>query len=812
MTVLQINPAASIQYTQQGATIQSPLGNFQLSGSDVGIFVQKLLPLVDGTRSSEELVQLLPDHEPQSILQIIELLQQKQILEEVIQNDQPISEKSAPFKIDLNRFKAFETTGKDALQILKSAHITIFGLESWAINAAIELALAGVGKLTLFDDQPLSKEESAAINFAGNKFVGTQRHEIARRIIEDISQGKTTVESSTIPAEYLATQTEVTYPISTPAPSLILNAPRYDELLLRYQTSNAAHSLSVPSLSAHIESNELWLGPFTDNDESACWNCLRMRRLAMDDQIAQAHTIQSQLMSQRPPQINREGMIPIAAEAGKLIAEETLKILLNTKSKPLQNRVKIHDLLKGQNYVHGLARLPWCPVCGGAQSQIDKARSKKIDLSRTKLEPAQDLPSLLSEMEGWLDPRLGVIRSLEITPTASPLPLTGTARLSNYTEGDPNRVAPGASCGGKGLSAFQAQVSSIGETVERYSAARYRDQDLTLAKIGDLKGDVIDPRQICLYDESVYQNPNNPYVPFDPNVPIRWVQGNWFGSTKKVWVPAIATYFGLQTPPEEQLLQVTSNGLAAGANSPDAALRAVFELIERDSTMLTWLCQLPAREVILDNSLDEKMRQTLAYMKGNGFRIRVYRLDVGTPIPVMFCLGFGEGRNSPSVAASLACHGDPRIAVDKALLEIAQVLPYLGTITMDKVPQTPEKVLTLEEHAFFYVPQGRESAFEFLQGKEPPLNLRDIPRNTFPTDPLEATKVIAKKLKEADLKIATVDVTSPDTYSTPFRVARAVGVHLQPIHFGYHLRPLNNPRLKKLLGNKDINPNPHPVA
>ncbi|MEM7356795.1 MAG: hypothetical protein AAF657_38620, partial [Acidobacteriota bacterium] len=64
----------------------------------------------------------------------------------------------------------------------------------------------------------------------------------------------------------------------------------------------------------------------------------------------------------------------------------------------------------------------------------------------------------------------------------------------------------------------------------------------------------------------------------------------------------------------------------------------------------------------------------------------------------------------------------------------------------------------------------------------------------------------------AGIRIATVDLTSPDTYFTPFRVARAVGIEVQPIHFGYRLRPLTNPRLRERLGSQGVNPYPHPIA
>lgn len=61
------------------------------------------------------------------------------------------------------------------------------------------------------------------------------------------------------------------------------------------------------------------------------------------------------------------------------------------------------------------------------------------------------------------------------------------------------------------------------------------------------------------------------------------------------------------------------------------------------------------------------------------------------------------------------------------------------------------------------------------------------------------------------VRVAIVDVTSPDVASSPFRVARALGENLQPIHFGHRLAQLANPRLARRAAD-GFNPHPHPLA
>jgi ribosomal protein S12 methylthiotransferase accessory factor len=66
-------------------------------------------------------------------------------------------------------------------------------------------------------------------------------------------------------------------------------------------------------------------------------------------------------------------------------------------------------------------------------------------------------------------------------------------------------------------------------------------------------------------------------------------------------------------------------------------------------------------------------------------------------------------------------------------------------------------------------------------------------------------------LAGAGIRVAAIDVTSPDVALTPLRVARVFGEYLQPIHFGAGNHRTNNPRLHRWLSGQPAQ-EPHPVA
>ncbi len=167
---------------------------------------------------------------------------------------------------------------------------------------------------------------------------------------------------------------------------------------------------------------------------------------------------------------------------------------------------------------------------------------------------------------------------------------------------------------------------------------------------------------------------------------------------------------------------MTSNGLAAGATRADASMRAAVELIERDAFMISWLARLPGRRIALDDSIDPGTREVARQIAERGARLELYLLDVGLAVPTILAVGFGDGRRWPGATVAMAAHLSPRAAIRKAVLEQGHVGPYLRRLMIEGnqiIPERPEDVRTLSDHAIYYFPPSRASAFAFLDAGEP---------------------------------------------------------------------------------------------
>ena len=350
---------------------------------------------------------------------------------------------------------------------------------------------------------------------------------------------------------------------------------------------------------------------------------------------------------------------------------------------------------------------------------------------------------------------------------------------------------------GKGLSAEEALVGAVGEALEMHASSSCQVGTLPHATVEELDGEVLHPQQLCLYEDAYYDLPGFPYARFHKQA-IHWVRGSWLGSENAVWVPALPTFRALPAPFAERFCQVTSNGLATGLGPEDAAVRAALELIERDAFMLSWYCRLPGRELDIEGCLEPGTEKILQDITSCGAETKLWLLDAGIPVPTVVCVARGNGVTWPGATLGLGTHPSPKIAVRKAILELGQTGPTLSDAMLkgeEPVPATPGEVRTFRQHALFYLPAERNHAFDFLSSSpDPPLRVSNV---------LEAQATspgqLAMLLKQAGVRIAIVDLTTPDLRDTPFRVVRAIGTDMQQIHCGYGRERSRNPRLWQLL-------------
>lgn len=761
-------------------------GSFMVEGRDAG-FVQEIAILLDGTVTADDVASSLAGFSRSSIVSLLDLLIEHGIVKEA----------------------AGDT--RVAGTNLASVRIALVGLEPWGLLAATTLAATGVGELHALDDREISPADASSLGDSRGELQGSRRSEALAHML-----GRQFPSSPVVPGAVELTGTgEIALPPGRF--DLVIAAGAADDFDLLLGVARATQRLGLLSMSGSLQGNDAVVGPGVAPGSTACWQCYHYRRLAAVESPWAADALDRAFhYGERGP---AAPACPPAAAAllGSLMALEAIRLLDPGSMSRLLGRVLIQDLVSLETSWHRLVQLPWCDVCGGAGGGAARggadprydAIAQQAGDPDARLSDEGSPAQVRDRLAGWVDSHVGVVRSLTVDhplPGEPELPVTATATLSWWT--DPAQGVDTA--GGSGMSAGAAMIGAVGEAIERYSASRVRPADLVWARLEELPPEGrLDPRDLGLYGPDQYGRPGFPYAPFDADRPLWWAPGWWVPSWQPAWLPALATHVGLPIPAADDFVQVTSNALAAGVSAAAAARKAAFELIERDALMIHWLARRPGRQLALDRCLGADVLEVARQLEACGARLRLSMLSAGVRVPVVACVGFGDGVRWPAVTLSASCGPDLVAAARGAVLEHGHVGPSLSRAFRSGgvVPPAPEAVRTPRDHGFLFAPPGRSGDVEFLfDPAEVPASIAELVE-----PPVSTVEECGRRLAEAGVALAVADVTSPDVRSSGWRVARALGTGAQSIHFGWGMERRANPRLARWLQGP-INPLPHPLA
>jgi ribosomal protein S12 methylthiotransferase accessory factor len=236
--------------------------------------------------------------------------------------------------------------------------------------------------------------------------------------------------------------------------------------------------------------------------------------------------------------------------------------------------------------------------------------------------------------------------------------------------------------GGKGVTAVQAQVSALCEAVERTSGFRQGDETVVRGSLTSLAPEAVDPDAVQLVDAAqfadrdVWNRSHSTFnrIPeqFDPDAVVDWTPVWSLTHGRRRLLPTDLLYYGGSTPGTA----ADSNGTAAGTCLEDAVLQALFELVERDALAQWWYNRLRLPAVDLGSTGDPWVTQLRQVHAELGREVWALDLTSDLGIPVVAALSRCVVPGAPeAVAMGFGAHTDGPLALRRALTELNQVMP-----------------------------------------------------------------------------------------------------------------------------------------
>ena len=271
---------------------------------------------------------------------------------------------------------------------------------------------------------------------------------------------------------------------------------------------------------------------------------------------------------------------------------------------------------------------------------------------------------------------LPVFKAMQTNPVQ-----TGTRE--NRLIGRPSGAA------GKGMSETQAKASCLAEAMERYLCGYTGHEPVLRATWAEVRDAAPHPCDYLNYSERQYDgreawNKSNDGFNwigerFDENRAIECTPAWSLTHRKLRWLPARYCYFSYRDPAtadqegENRFCRADSNGCASGGTLEEAILQGFLELVERDACALWWYNRTPRPAFDLGEFDDPFVRRLLAHCKARGRALQVLDLtnDLGVPVALALSHNLADGK---SIMLGLGAHLDVEIAVSRALAEMNQML------------------------------------------------------------------------------------------------------------------------------------------
>ncbi len=428
----------------------------------------------------------------------------------------------------------------------------------------------------------------------------------------------------------------------------------------------------------------------------------------------------------------------------------------------------------------------------------------------------------MSGLASIASPYVGLVRSLD-----ERLAGTADARLPTYTAelaADERLLGSplghiGALCG-MAPDRSAAIDAALGEAAERYSLCYLPHDRIVRATADELGAAAVAPERFALFSLAQHARPGFPFVPFTRETRVSWVEGRRVPTGAPAWIPAELVFLADPVEPgEERIAYATSSGAACAPSAPEAILRGLLELCERDAFALVWAARLslPLLDWSGHAGLVELDRR---YFGPTGLDYATVDLSCFHSLPSVLAVV----RAPASAGAVLGVGAGTAATIErawwKALSEAFGTRAAARSILAKAPPFAPDgrNVRTFDDHIAFHATPERAALSTFLDASAERVHVSSI--EPLPDGVDDRIAAVVARIEAAGASGYAVDVTAPDLRSLGLHVVKTVSPELCMLDVPQPGRFLGAERLRTVpaelghtsrpLAESELNPYPHP--
>ena len=355
------------------------------------------------------------------------------------------------------------------------------------------------------------------------------------------------------------------------------------------------------------------------------------------------------------------------------------------------------------------------------------------------------LEAAVEACDAVVDDRVGIVTQVG-EASSFPAPYY----LATLAETDPlsDASAPGEAAG-VDADWNAAFVKAVGESLERYCGAIYREDDL----VTDPPGAVCGPDAFVRPGEGDVDH---------------WVSGEHLETGETTWLPASEVHF---PPPSPRVRPSITTGLGLGSSTVDALVAGLTEVIERDAAMIAWYSSYEPVGLSVEHDTFQTLERRAA---GESLAVTAVGLTQDVDVPVVAVAVHRESAWPRFAVGSAAALDGERAAVG-ALCEALQNWMELRELGSERAHE--EAGGSIAEYA------DRPPVVEDLVDVPPRVSAAALGPDPVPTDEA-ALETLLEAVSAAGLDAYAVSLTTRDVAAVGFEAVRVVVPSAQPLFTG----------------------------
>ena len=362
---------------------------------------------------------------------------------------------------------------------------------------------------------------------------------------------------------------------------------------------------------------------------------------------------------------------------------------------------------------------------------------------------------------------------------------------------------------GKGTTDAQARASALCESLEMYSSMRNGGEAVRQGTFRELGDDAIHPNEVMRFSERQYRNRNVAKTlerrfsvpePFDPDLKIDWTPVWSLTAGRHRLLPTDLIYMN----DDQHQVAGSPNGCATGNTLEEAVLHGLYELIERDAIGVWWYNRLSMPGVDITAFDDPWLSGLPAYYRTLGREVVALDLTHDFGIPVIAGISYQSDEPRERIHIGFGCHLDVATALRRAMLEVRQAF----SIWHSEDEHQGEEIKNTYLYRWLTKATRASQPYVVPDSSVPPRTRAEFPSPPGP-DMLASINLCQRVVEAQGLEVLVGDLTRPDVglpavrVIVPglreFRPRFAPGrLYDVPVNLGWIDRPLSEEELNPI--------------